>query len=123
MVKNAFDQMTAIKGYDDEARSSDAGSFHNPFAACVAEDDLMSRLFCPAKAHKVGLDRNIRSLCGLEHERNWTAHASAATQNNVIVEILAFLADGSLFGVCFEAMGCSANDFRKPRTRLNKHWA
>jgi hypothetical protein len=38
------------------------------------------------------------------HERHRRAYASTATQDNVIVEILAFLADSGFFGVGFDAM-------------------
>jgi hypothetical protein len=56
--------MASIKGYDDEARPGHASGFYNPFAARVPEDHPVSRLFCPAKADQVRLDRNVRSLCG-----------------------------------------------------------
>jgi hypothetical protein len=104
IVKNTFNRMPSIKRYNNEARTSDAGGFQNPFPASVAEDHLVPRLFRPAKVYQVGFDRNVWSLCGLEHKRNRPAHASAATQDDVIPEILAFLADSGLFGVGFDAM-------------------
>jgi hypothetical protein len=103
-VKNTLNRMASIKRDNDEARTGDAGGSQNPFPACVPEDHLVSRFFCPAKANQVGLDRNVRNLCGLEHERYRPAHASTTAQDYVIPEILAFRADGGFFGVCFGAM-------------------
>jgi hypothetical protein len=104
IVENTFNHMASIKRYNEEAGTGDAGGFQNPFPASVPEDHLVSRLFRPAKAYQVGLDRNVRGLCGLKHERHQPAHTSTTTQDYVIPEIPAFLADSGFFGVCFDAM-------------------
>ena len=104
IVKNTLDRMASIKRYHDKACTGDAGGFQDPFPACVPENHLVPRFLCPAKAHQIGLDRNVRNLCGLEHEGHQPAHASTTAQDNVIPEILAFRADGGFFGVRLGAM-------------------
>jgi hypothetical protein len=104
IVKNTFNRMASIKRYNDDSRTGDAGGFQNPFPASVPEDHLVSRLFCPAKAYQVGFDRNVRSVCGLKHERHRAAHASTTTQDYVVPEILTFLAYSGFFGIGFDAM-------------------
>src|SRR5258708_7356628 len=113
--------MPSIKRDNDEARTGDAGGSQNPFPARIPEDHLVSRFFCPAKANQVGLDRNVRNLCGLEHERYRPAHASTTAQDYVIPEILAFRADGGFFGVCFAAMSPTANTLSNPPPPPNHH--
>src|SRR3981189_3350183 len=104
IVKNTFNRMASIKRYNDDSRTGDAGGFQNPFPATVPEDHLVSRLFCPAKAYQVGFDRNVKSVCGLKHERPQAAPASTTTQDYVIPEILIFLAYSGFFGIGFDAM-------------------
>jgi hypothetical protein len=85
--------MASIERHNHDARPGDAGGFQNPFPARVPEDNIVSRLFCPAKTYQVGLDRNVRNHCGLEHERHQPTHTSTTTQDYVILETLAFVAD------------------------------
>jgi hypothetical protein len=64
IVKNMFNHMASIKGYDDEARPGDAGGFHNQFAARVPEDQLStSDTAGPSVRNRTGLrDRFPRPL-------------------------------------------------------------
>jgi len=78
--------------------------FQDAFPACVTKHYLVPRLFCPAKAHQIGLDRNVRHVCGFQHEGHQPTHASATAQDYVIPEILNLRADGGFFGVLLGAM-------------------
>src|SRR5579872_4112070 len=98
IVKNTF-CMASIKRCNDEACTGNAGGFQNPFPAGAPENHLVPRLLCPAKAYQIGLDRNVRSLCGLKHEGHQPALVSTTTQDYAISEILTFRADGGFFGV------------------------
>ena len=92
-AQQARDRPSLVERDHQQPRAREPGPLQDAGPAGVGEDDFVAQALRLSKPGQIRLEADVGGLHGLEDDRHWAADASAAAQDDVILQRLAAVGD------------------------------